>query len=328
MIRVFLLLSCFLWILVAISFLSRSLTLNDIAQRAAVVAGLVPTGLLLAITLAYGTGAVRMMGQDVLIQQANAVESLSNVDVLCLDKTGTLTTNQIDLQTVYPVGISEDELRQKMGDFAASVTVSNRTSEAIAIACLGRARSLKAEVAFSSVHKWSAIAVSDAPDPGVYVLGAPEMMTKAVTLTREIADEIELGVAQGLRVLLFAYSPDVTALDPDAKPPILPPHLTPIGVLHFSDQLRPEARETLSGFSQAGIELKIISGDNPQTVAALAKQAGLGAEIQLVSGPELAVMDRAQFASAAITAAILDGLPQTKKPLWSERCGGRGAMLP
>jgi cation-transporting ATPase E len=312
-IRVFLLLSCFLWILVGISFLSRSLTINDIAQRAAVVAGLVPTGLLLAITLAYGTGAVRMMGQAVLIQQANAVESLSNVDVLCLDKTGTLTSNHINLQALYPVGISEDELRQKLGDFAASVTVSNRTSEAIAIACAGQSRSLKAEVPFSSVHKWSAIAVSDAPEPGVYVLGAPEMMTKAVTLTHEIAHEIEMGVAQGLRVLLFAYCPDVGAIDPDAKPPLLPPHLTPIGVLHFSDQLRPEARETLSGFTQAGIELKIISGDHPQTVAALAKQAGIGSDIQLVSGPELALMDRSQFASAANTAAIFGRITPEQK---------------
>jgi cation-transporting P-type ATPase E len=91
-IRSLLLLSCFLLLLVGISFFSRSYSFADIVQHAAVVAGLVPTGLLIAITLAYGTAAVRMLGQDILIQQTNAVESLSNVNVLCLDKTGTLTT--------------------------------------------------------------------------------------------------------------------------------------------------------------------------------------------------------------------------------------------
>ncbi|UBF23607.1 HAD-IC family P-type ATPase [Kovacikia minuta CCNUW1] len=127
-IRIILLLACFLWILVAISFLSRSLPLADIVQRAAVIAGLVPAGLLVAITLAYGMGAVRMLGENVLIQQANAVESLSNVDTLCLDKTGTLTTNQLNLQTIYPVGISEETLGQILGDFAVNTTAHNRTS--------------------------------------------------------------------------------------------------------------------------------------------------------------------------------------------------------
>ena len=101
-IRVFMLISCFLWTLVGISFFSSSYSLPEIVQRAAVVAGLVPAGLLLAITLAYGLGAVRMVGQDVLIQQSNAVESLSNVDTLCLDKTGTLTTNQLRLREIFP----------------------------------------------------------------------------------------------------------------------------------------------------------------------------------------------------------------------------------
>jgi cation-transporting ATPase E len=312
-IRVFLLLACFLWILVGISYLSRSLTLNDIAQRAAVVAGLVPTGLLLAITLAYGTGAVRMLGQDVLIQQANAVESLSNVDVLCLDKTGTLTTNQINLHTLYPIGLTEAELRQLLGDFAANSPAGNRTSEAIAAVCPGNSRSVKAAIPFSSVHKWSAIAVDDAVGSGVFVLGAPEMLAKAVTLTSEIAHDIDLGVQQGLRVLLFAYSPDVGAIDETAKPPLLPASLIPLGVLHFSDQLRPEAKETLAGFAAAGIDLKIISGDNPQTVAALARQAGLGDDVPLVSGPELALMDRAQFAQAVNTATIFGRITPDQK---------------
>jgi cation-transporting ATPase E len=329
-IRVFLLIACFLWILVGISFLSRAHPLADIVQRAAVVAGLVPSGLLLAITLAYGMGAVRMLGEDVLIQQANAVESLSNVDVLCLDKTGTLTTNQINLQTVYPIGITEEDLRRKLGDFAANTTAHNRTSEAIAAVCSGQVRSVKAEIPFSSARKWSAIAFSAEPiahgttqqdaiafndflEAGVYVLGAPEVLNPYLSLSDEMTTDIQIGVQQGLRVLLFAYSTDLGAIDENLQQPKLPSTLTPLGIIQFNDQLRPEASETLHGFAQAGIKVKIISGDNPQTVAALAKQAGFGPEIKLVSGLELAAMDEAQLAQTAVSCNVFGRISPEQK---------------
>ncbi len=312
-IRVLMLLACFLWILVGIGFLGRSHPLADIVQRVAVVAGLVPTGLLLAITLAYGMGAVRMLGQDVLIQQANAVESLSHVDVLCLDKTGTLTTNQINLQTVYPIGITEEVLRQKLGDFAANITAHNRTSEALAAVYPGKVRSIQTEIPFSSIRKWSAVAFDDFPDPGVYILGAPEMLIQSVTLTEEVTCHIQAAVEQGLRVLLFAYCEELNAIDENAQLSLLPLTLIPLGIIVFNDQLRPEARETLHGFAQAGINVKIISGDNPQTVAALAKQAGLGSDIRLVSGAQLAAMDEAQFAQAALSSTIFGRISPEQK---------------
>ena len=312
-IRVLMLLACFLWILVGIGFFGRSYPLADSVQRVAVVAGLVPTGLLLAITLAYGMGAVRMLGQDVLIQQANAVESLSHVDVLCLDKTGTLTTNQINLQAVYPIGITEEVLRQKLGDFAANITAHNRTSEALAAVYPGKVRSIQTETPFSSVRKWSAVAFDDFPDPGVYILGAPEMLIQAVSLTEEITSQIQASVQQGLRVLLFAYSEELNTIDENAERSVLPPTLIPLGIVVFNDQLRPEARETLHGFAQAGINVKIISGDNPQTVAALAKQAGFGSDIRLVSGAQLAAMDEAQFAQAALSSTIFGRISPEQK---------------
>jgi len=299
-IRVFMLISCFLWTLVGISFFSSSYSLAEIVQRAAVVAGLVPAGLLLAITLAYGLGAVRMVGQDVLIQQSNAVESLSNVDTLCLDKTGTLTTNQLHLREIFAFDRPQSEVVTLLGDYAASTTAGNKTTEAIAKLSQGivQARRPKAEVAFSSARKWSAIAFDDPDQRGVYVLGAPEILASVIPLTAELKDLIQNQAQQGLRVILFAYSPDPTAIqDPDH--PQLPSSLVPLALLSFDDQLRPEAYETLQGFFAAGIEVKIISGDNPQTVAALAKQAGLGADIQVISGQELAEMDETQFAQAA-----------------------------
>ncbi|MGA7936745.1 MAG: HAD-IC family P-type ATPase [Kovacikia sp.] len=311
-IRIILLLACFLWILVGISFLSRSLSLADIVQRAAVIAGLVPAGLLVAITLAYGMGAVRMLGENVLIQQANAVESLSNVDVLCLDKTGTLTTNQLDLQTIYPVGVTEAALHKVLGDFAVNTTAHNRTSDAILAAFSGEKRSVIAEVPFSSSRQWSAVAFDDGPHPGIYVLGAPEQLSKALILSDEMLAQIQTGVKQGLRVLLLAHSSDLNSLKP-IELSLLPPSLTPLGILLFSDQLRPQARETLHGFSEADISIKIISGDNPQTVAALAQQAGLNTTISLVSGSELAIMDEAQFAQAAVSCNVFGRITPEQK---------------
>ncbi|NDJ18529.1 HAD-IC family P-type ATPase [Myxacorys almedinensis] len=309
-IRVLLLVALFLWLLVSIGFISRSQPFNEVIQRVAVIAGLVPAGLLIAITLAYATGAVRMLGENVLIQQTNAIESLSHVDVLCLDKTGTLTTNQIELQAIYPIERSEAELHTLLGDYAASTRSGNKTSDAMLIRCAGYQRSLRSEVPFSSERKWSAISFQDSP--GTYVLGAPDVLTKCFTLDPSVSTYIEKLTHHGLRVVLFAHSLDVVS----AEIPFLPAALTPLGVLSFSDQLRPSAKETLQGFVQAGITIKIISGDHPQTVAALATQAGFADDIRLISGAELAQLDPAQFAQAARQCNVFGRItPQQKAKL-------------
>jgi cation-transporting P-type ATPase E len=307
-IRSLLLLSCFLLLLVGISFFSRSYSFADIVQHAAVVAGLVPTGLLIAITLAYGTAAVRMLGQDILIQQTNAVESLSNVNVLCLDKTGTLTTNQINLQEVFPIGIATDELHRHLGNYAVTTSSPNRTTEALVQACPGDIQALLAEVPFSSGRKWSAIAT----DTGSYVLGAPEMLSHAVHFTHEMADCIQVGVSQGLRVLLFARSVETAWCAVEDVKDVVLPTLEPLGILHFSDQLRDNVYSTLAEFTQAGIQLKIISGDNPDTVAALAKQAGVEG-VDVVSGFDLAKMSPAEFNQVAVSATIFGRITPDQK---------------
>jgi cation-transporting P-type ATPase E len=312
-IRALLLLACFLLLLVGISFFSRSYSFADIVQHAAVVAGIVPTGLLIAITLAYGTAAVRMLGEDILIQQTNAVESLSNVNVLCLDKTGTLTSNQIRLEQVYPIGLSESELNQCLGNYAITTSSPNRTTEALAEACPGEVQTVIAEVPFSSARKWSAIVCQNNDcKPISYVLGAPEMLSHAVTFTKEMSDCIQAGINQGLRVLLVARSADYDwCQDPEARQLTLP-RLEPLGILHFSDQLRANVYETLSNFTLAGIRLKIISGDNPDTVAALAKQAGVDG-VEVVSGMDLAKMSPAEFAQTAVSATIFGRITPEQK---------------
>ena len=116
------------------------------------VVGLVPQGLLLAIVVAYALGAMRVAGQGALVQQSNAIESLSHVDTFCLDKTGTLTTNRLRVEEVLPLGIDRDDLRVRLGDFVASATDRNKTSEAIAEALPGEGQPAIDEVPFSSAR--------------------------------------------------------------------------------------------------------------------------------------------------------------------------------
>ena len=316
-IRALLMVSCFLWLLVGISFFSRTYSFADIVQHAAVVAGLVPAGLLIAITVAYGTGAVRMLGQDVLIQQANAVESLSHVDVLCVDKTGTLTANQINLHSVYPIGISDLDLRKIMGDYAHNTTAPNKTSEALAIACPGTPKTVNAEIPFSSARKWSAIALNQ-PDSTenanktAYILGAPEMLEDAMEYTKEMRSVLDEGTVQGLRVLMFGECAATDWMNDEA---CTLPLIKPLGILYFSDQLRTNVAETLSQFRAAGVELKVISGDNPDTVASIARQAGLPIDddLKIVSGLDLTAMGEAEFRQTALSATIFGRITPEQK---------------
>lgn len=282
-------------------------------QVAAVIAALVPQGLFFMTTVTYAMGAVRMAGKGALVQQANAIESMSHADVLCLDKTGTLTTNRIMLQALHPLGISEEELRRILGDYVVSAADRNRTAEAIGAACRGQARPVLEEVAFSSARKWSALAFNDGDLHGVYALGAPEVIEPYMQPGAKLASQIDEWTAQGLRVLIITHRPEVTPLYMADGQPQLPANLIPLGLLSFSDELRPEAQATLRGFAEANIQIKIISGDNPQTVAALARQAGLGQDVRVVSGLELAEMTEAQLADAAEHVTIFGRVTPAQK---------------
>ncbi|WP_227517414.1 HAD-IC family P-type ATPase [Parathermosynechococcus lividus] len=130
-IRVILALAIFLWLLVLLSLLVRLTTLPMSVQTAAVVAGLVPVGLYLTITLTYALGAIRISRADVLVQQVNAIESLSSIDILCLDKTGTLTANTLELHSIHLLAHAPANTQQQLATLAASVSAPNRTVTAL-----------------------------------------------------------------------------------------------------------------------------------------------------------------------------------------------------
>ncbi|WP_088889608.1 HAD-IC family P-type ATPase [Leptolyngbya ohadii] len=314
-VRMLLVAAIFLWLLAGISLLMGLTPFPRSVENAAVIAGLVPSGLFLMITLAYAMGSVRMADRNALIQQSNAVESLSHINVMCLDKTGTLTANRIQLQTLLPIEIDENKLRSILSDYAASASFSNKTNDAIVQAYPGQKYPLKEEIPFASAYKWSAEAFDDPALPGAYVLGAPDVLISAVPLTEDLRQAIQSGTDQGLRVLLFAHAPTWTPMrTEDANNPNLPNGLKAIGLLFFGDELRPRVQETLSRFRDGGIEVKVISGDNPNTVAALAAQAGLGgADIRLISGQDLAEMDDLEFAQAAAETTVFGRITPDQK---------------
>lgn len=316
-IRILLVLACYLGLALLMITTIKQTPLLQTVQMAVVIAGLVPNGLLLATAVAYGLAAVRMAGKGVLIQQANAVESLSNVTVLCCDKTGTLTANQLYVHAVQPFGIGEDELGALLGAFAASVSASNATTAAIAAAHPAQTQPTSAEVPFSSATKWSALTLASSQK--VYVLGAPEMLEPFLQPESPLGDQATAWTDQGLRVLLFAcYTEAVNLHDADGQPR-LQPGLIPLGFVSLGDVLRPETRETLAAFSQAEVQLKVISGDNPHTVAALAKQVGLAPDLKSVSGLDLSQMEPVQFAQVVRDTTVFGRItPQQKERIVQE----------
>jgi cation-transporting ATPase E len=292
-----------------------------VVQLSAVLSGQIPYGLFFIVATAYAIGATAIAKQGALVQQVNAIESLSNIDILCMDKTGTLTANRLRYEGVYPLnGHDEQEVRAQLGDFVHSVSVSNTTSEALAKALSGLKRTLSDEVLFASSRKWSGVVFVDQERRGAYVLGALEMLASALPAGTASADspltkQLEAWSQQGLRVLLFAYNPDLDSLHNQDGDVVLP-DLQPLALVALSDELRDQARETLQAFRQLGIDLKIISGDNPQTVAALARQAGMPKDLAYISGTDLAKLSPAEFDQVALKTSVFGRVtPEQKEAL-------------
>ena len=199
----------------------------ETARAAAVLVALIPQGLVVMITVTYAMAIVRLAGQKALIQRSNAVESMSRVSVLCLDKTGTLTTPEIEVAEVHAL-VDEAELARWLGAFVASTSLQNRSSDAIR----GRfpdgvAVAVTEEVPFSSELRWSAIRVSDGDLAGALVLGAPEVLGPSLAALPGGHGAMDQLVAekagQGLRVVLFARQRgSTTPLLDDADHAVLP----------------------------------------------------------------------------------------------------------
>jgi cation-transporting ATPase E len=289
---------------------------QETVRSAAVVVALVPQGLALLITVTYAAAAARLARRGMLVQQANAVESLAHVDLLCLDKTGTITTNRLAVEEIRSVEASPDDVRRLLGDMVASMSDQNRTAAALAAALPGRPKRVVEEVAFTSDRKWSGLTVEEETMIGSFVLGAPEVLAPAIHNQPDIDRLQQSWADRGRRVLLFAYRPDMTPLHGQDGEPALPGNLTTLALIALTDQLRPEANNTLRHFADLGVRIKLISGDDPRTVAALVRQADFPISGAVVSGLSLGKSKDPGFAPTANDAVIFGRTtPEQKEDL-------------
>lgn len=257
----------------------EGLSLLRVVQTTAVLSGLVPYGLFFLIAVAYTVGAAGIAGRGALVQQVNAVESASNVDVLCTDKTGTLTTGRLTVKEVEPE-------TPALGSFARSVTTPNLTTTALA-ALPGEEWTVRDEVPFASALRWSGLVTDD----GTWVLGAPDALAPHLS-GPPITDAVGERAALGLRVLVLARAEDPAAglRDADGRPTL--PALEPVAVVALADELRTGVADTLARLREDGVTVKVLSGDDPRTVAALVAQAGHPPG-EPVAGPDLDALDDA-----------------------------------
>ncbi|MGO4102613.1 HAD-IC family P-type ATPase [Leifsonia sp. YAF41] len=254
----------------------REAAVNTIAA----VVAMIPLGLVLMTSIAFAFGALKLATQQVLVQELPAVEGLARIDVICLDKTGTLTEGDIVFDAAHPVPTTPPTGWDRVLAWYGSEPDANATARCLTAAFTVQPGSdPDARIPFSSARKWSAVSFGDA-ESGTWILGGPEMVFPARTgeapsNTELRRQAVELA-ASGRRTLVLARIPQRLS-DDDVQAERLPGAPTPVTLLTFQERIRPDARETLAYFANQGVTVRVISGDNPETVAAIAREVGLDA---------------------------------------------------
>ena len=240
---------------------------DALSGTVAAAVAMVPDGLVLLTSIAFMAGVVKLSRRNALLRELASVELLARVDTLCLDKTGTITTGEIVVAGLEVLDGDEAGAEAALAALAASDPDPNATLLAIRDAYPDAPGwSVDDTIPFSSARKWSAASFAD---HGAIYLGAPEFLAPD---DADVAERVGAQAEQGRRVVLVAAADAATGDD-------LPPSLRPIALVLLEDHVREDAAETLAYFSGQGIGLKVISGDHPATVAAVARRAGVpGAE--------------------------------------------------
>ncbi|MDN5858738.1 MAG: cation-translocating P-type ATPase, partial [Pseudonocardia sp.] len=226
---------------------------------------MVPEGLVLLTSIAFAVGVVRLGRRHCLVQELPAIEGLARVDVVCADKTGTLTENGMRLAEVRPFGAHDEaDLRLALGALGAADPRPNASLAAVVERCPDPGWTVGATVPFSSARKWSGASFGDGR--GHWLLGAPDVLLPAGSPERAAAEEAGAG---GLRVLLLVRTTTVVAADIDLADAV------PAALVLLEQRVRPEAAGTLAYFADQDVEVKVISGDNARSVGAVASSLAL-----------------------------------------------------
>lgn len=269
---------------------------ESVTSMVAAVIGMIPEGLYLLASVAMVVSAMRLAKQKVLLHDMKCIETLARVDVLCVDKTGTITVPEMEVaELVLPDGQETNteritKISQLITDFAGNMTADNETMRAIKDYFNGNVKRKADQIfSFSSEYKYSAVQF----EKERYVLGAPEFVLRDAY--REYANQIESYSSQGYRVLVFAeYEGKLTGerLCDAARP---------LSFLLLNNAIRKGAVETFSYFGKRGVEIKVISGDNPKTVSQIAKKAGIARAERYVDASTLKSKEAIERAAGLYT---------------------------
>ena len=241
-------------------FLLKAPIAASIPKAVAAMIGMIPEGLILLTSVALTVGVIRLGRRKTLVQELFGIETLARADMLCMDKTGTLTTGEMSFGGVVPLDADEAELKEKAGQFVSVFEASSGTLRVIAQTFCRKTDKPVALLPFSSTRKKSAASFSNGT---TLILGAPSFVTD------EPIAEVERATKDGYRVLLLAEADGVIEEE------TLPPITRRLGLILLRETLRESAKETLEWFEKEGVSVRIMSGDDPRTVAAAACALGL-----------------------------------------------------
>lgn len=240
--------------------------IETINKTAASVIGMIPAGMFLLTSVALAAGVIKLAKKRTLVQDLYGIEMLARTDVLCLDKTGTITDGSMTVKVVKELnGKSTDYIKEVMGSMLSAFGGNNQTSRALFnYFTPNTTYSPETVLEFDSTRKTSAVTFKNKM---TYVMGAPEMVTKKID--KELQKDIYSYLQKGYRVLLVAESKSPIEKDKTPK------DVTPIAFIVIQDNIRKDAEETIKWFNDNGVEIKIISGDNPVTVSEISKRVGV-----------------------------------------------------
>jgi cation-transporting P-type ATPase E len=302
-------------LLVTTQLLIEHAALDDaIRGSVAGVVGMVPEGLVLLTSVAFAVGVIRLGARGVLVEELPAIEGLARVDVVGIDKTGTLTEGTMTVGELVPLGDASD-VPAALGALAHSDERPNASMRALAEALPApEGWEVVGRVPFSSDRKWSSTTYAGR---GTWILGAPEALLAAET---PVLIEAEHRAATGSRVLLLARADGQVAVEAP-----LPP-LEPTALVVLAERLRPDAADTLRYFAEEGVSVKVISGDSPRTVGAVASALGLRGADRPVDARELGE-DPAAFASAMEEGAVFGRVTPHQKRAMVHALQQRGHVV-
>jgi len=267
---------------------ARSVGIHEAAQTAAAgLVTMVPEGLVLLMSVTLAVAAVRLARMQTLVQQISATEALAAVDTICVDKTGTLTDGTLSLAGIEFADPEHPQAtEQALGRFAHSVGERNRTLQAIAERYVSSPVPVSAEVPFSSAWKWSGATLDGGGASRSFVMGAPDILQRAgvLELPPGLAAKLAEHTSSGRRVVAFGEARGPLPDDPAHQPP---PPLEARALVVLSEQLRPDAIETVAFMREQQVDLKLISGDARETVTAVAQAVGVPADAGVIEGPDL-----------------------------------------